>query len=1242
MAGRFPFTDDEDFSTRGTRWSTVAGTAAVAAGASWLGRKHVDRDPRTLSYLNEGLQGRTVGSGLHAFNTPTLNWWEIANRPEGKVRISDIALNYLKSFEESFGTIPRTFDLFALGSRSLTAPTGQVGTRLAFDATYTATFRPHLEKLVGRPLSAVELAHGFELREYDAGKNIFGRPKTEVGLFSAVAGPNEAPALARARTMQRFWAPPGVSEESWHRSRLAATYQRVQGSSAVPAAFVEKGRATRGSISSHPFLITGGKNRMQDWGRLAHAVGTEVSARYFRLLDDPVEVIEDFIRGTSSVSDSLLQKAGENKYYKSFIRNRFGVGGAAALEGSNMMQLWGKHIKHAGPLVLGLGAAYAGLNALTTTVADQTPYQIGTRATANAQLMATRVSDVTGLTSLAKWQESEAPGSTSIPGVLAFPAAGGIAGYVAGAVEKRATAEGWAWRAIRQQNEELPGFLKWMNRLTGTQKYTRASKWGLVGAAIGGALSLPFLPGALGSTKSADELAAEMSGVQEVAVKKGRFWEMGRTPYEGGATMYHRPNYFARSQIDAREKGLYGEYANKPITRFFKGLTDPYWLEKMHYHDRPYPVTGPDDTGWGPLGTIWSATLGSILKPAKIMHDDELGGGFPGYGAGGASVAEASAGTREASAELGGGPGSAAISPYSAEYQVGELAYRTQEAIGLPGFIYGAVKKHFTGSADIFDDKPVLASATDMASDRRGYWDMQIGGAATASEAYRRWNPSKRFQIEEHNPLRNTMPSWMPGDNYYVNFKQGDPYAAIPEGELRLPGEGYAAQHPELEGIHPENYPAAYRMSILGDVAPYSKEYGAAKEQVQSMAAMGALTTKEQELAAGAMSQVAEIKRGREFESREDDRGLFGSYWQTLKRAGRALPTEHLFPFSPVHKFSGETDVVSAYADERVYSTDYPSWGRPFSQFIRPSVDIAAADLGFDAIPGPEEERRGIQEYFDMLEYVKQRNLQARLSDEGAGRAAFRAARDAENTTFGADPFGRSSALGRVLDKRDRDYIMAMMDLKTPGEQKKALDLVPHNVRPMLEAQYMKKLYVALAAQDDRGSEQEMIMDRIEELRATENQVATNDMAASYVKAKTSGKYREGFADFIRMRRTQAYFEDNPLPGADWVGWRDDVDLEDVKLKMVVMEGRDFHDFGGWESQVRDLSRKPYLEEAVGSMIRGAVDSDSQIFKMLSSSGHRGVSISSSVSSEDQTNVVISQNNQGAIRSVLQRMGLGD
>lgn len=76
----------------------------------------------------------------------------------------------------------------------------------------------------------------------------------------------------------------------------------------------------------------------------------------------------------------------------------------------------------------------------------------------------------------------------------------------------------------------------------------------------------------------------------------------------------------------------------------------------------------------------------------------------------------------------------------------------------------------------------------------------------------------------------------MPGKDYYTDFKKGDPYIKVDQGFARLPGAGYAALHPELEDVNPEDYPDIHKLSILADVAPYSREYNTYRLKVGKQA----------------------------------------------------------------------------------------------------------------------------------------------------------------------------------------------------------------------------------------------------------------------------------------------------------------------------------------------------------------------------------------------------------------------
>lgn len=103
------------------------------------------------------------------------------------------------------------------------------------------------------------------------------------------------------------------------------------------------------------------------------------------------------------------------------------------------------------------------------------------------------------------------------------------------------------------------------------------------------------------------------------------------------------------------------------------------------------------------------------------------------------------------------------------------------------------------------------------------------------SEPLRRFIQRESFEPQA-NEIPNTMPSWLPGDDYMTNFKVGDPYVRIDDGYARLPGAGYEALHPELKGLNTEDYPDINKLSILADVAPYSREYNLYRQRVASEA----------------------------------------------------------------------------------------------------------------------------------------------------------------------------------------------------------------------------------------------------------------------------------------------------------------------------------------------------------------------------------------------------------------------
>jgi len=74
-----------------------------------------------------------------------------------------------------------------------------------------------------------------------------------------------------------------------------------------------------------------------------------------------------------------------------------------------------------------------------------------------------------------------------------------------------------------------------------------------------------------------------------------------------------------------------------------------------------------------------------------------------------------------------------------------------------------------------------------------------------------------------------------------------------------------------------------------------------------------------------------------------------------------------------------------------------------------------------------------------------------------------------------------------------------------------------------------------------------------------------------------------------RMYGIGEHMSGAPMPGTDWIGWHDDVDLDDIKLRYVDSLGKDIHEYDMWERQQRMLQRKPYLHGSENFLMKGPI-----------------------------------------------------
>lgn len=127
------------------------------------------------------------------------------------------------------------------------------------------------------------------------------------------------------------------------------------------------------------------------------------------------------------------------------------------------------------------------------------------------------------------------------------------------------------------------------------------------------------------------------------------------------------------------------------------------------------------------------------------------------------------------------------ISPNDVQNTLGNFYYNMTEMGGA----YGFYAETLTGE---FHSTPSIASAKEMTTLSRHFWDMNIGNlGGDANEIFRRFLPRNTDLGKGYNPINNTMPSWMPGEDYFLDLQHGDPYTKIKNGEMRLPGSSYEA-----------------------------------------------------------------------------------------------------------------------------------------------------------------------------------------------------------------------------------------------------------------------------------------------------------------------------------------------------------------------------------------------------------------------------------------------------------------
>ena len=472
------------------------------------------------------------------------------------------------------------------------------------------------------------------------------------------------------------------------------------------------------------------------------------------------------------------------------------------------------------------------------------------------------------------------------------------------------------------------------------------------------------------------------------------------------------------------------------------------------------------------------------------------------------------------------------MSPFAASFVLGEMQYQFRELEGLTGYASNVYTKVLTGEETFGIKRPVLESAGKMFSAREEFWKKELGGGFFTTEPVRRFLPRDRSTIQYYNPILNSMPSWLPD-----RFKFGDPYRNVAYGEVRLPGAGYAVIRPELKNVNPENYPDIYKYSILADVAPHSREFIMLREKMYTQRSQGMLNERVEKY----MDEVDEmlnekqsyhttrtaLKDAYDLGPVSDvTRGAAGTAKRIIRKG--LAPAEYMIPmgFRPSQKLLNDPRYMSMDMIER-YGIRKIIWNRkcilgqkPIRDWFRPALYSTLNVMGYEGVPLYRQKANETNEYFDKLEFMQQMLIAQRAEAEGNMNLKRKALYRASKTAYGVNP--QANAMG-IYDAYSRGE-KAFFDLfsQAKGEERaRILEMVPEDNR---------QLYVNLWKRVDSGD------------------------PSSYPGSKVNLDEEYMYQQFYNLKD---YFSENPMPNTDWVGWHEDVDMEDIKVRYAAREGID-------------------------------------------------------------------------------------
>lgn len=920
-------------------------------------------------------------------------------------------------------------------------------------------------------------------------------------------------------------------------------------------------------------------NWARSYGRLAVEPG-------FKLFDRPLDVLAEVIDKTG-----LPEKYGAFEHLRDKLYLGAGAGGDYTQSVPRMFYKMGKNI--ASLTIAGALAYNYGDKLIREIAPEDSPFSKGIMEGLATGYVNARI----GIASM--WsdnfqdykakQEELAPDSTSLLTLAGFPLAGALLGANIGYFTriKEAATKGIAQADLDATVERSSAVL---DSLVGTASYTpkamnRVGRFSAIGAVLATIPILPFLPGAL-IGESSEELRAEYSGDKDVEIRSTRFWGSGGMKWEGGKIKYFTKSWYAQLMNNAEDIGKYGDQETKdalnPVLNPFDYLRNPYRLEEMNQDESPYPVWGMEVSYGGVFGKLFQATIGAVIKPTIVNErlEEYIESGDI-ESSGGVELKQQIKESEQSLIDSG-----MMLAPEAAKLNTKtELMHTTYSALtdfaGLKGWIVSLASDELhTGMGDTGLQ---LSTSGAMNNSARSIIDANLGGMGPAGESLRRFIPTNAGSVlDKANPLRNQSPSWLPHDldNFYIDFSSGDPFKKVEKGYFRLPGEGYASLNPELKDINPENYPYIQRFKILSDVAIGSDEYYQYKDIMDARYANNQLTEYEQGIYLDTIEKLNKRSVARDFyEEPIADNGMLGNsiskYWK-LATSLSETPAESLTFLRPSAKFIHQRTAIEDYEKTQLYGSDSAMWTSPYSDFIKPTINKTIISK---EVPEETLDRRAIDEYFDKLEYIKNRRLYKDALSSGDVELAKQYKNKYESTVIGALTTGLDENMEMTrayisMPDNEKQYFAAFSNMKSEEDRIAVINMQTPEMAEMYSKIWRRK--DAMMQNETPESQAAAIMDIVND----ESSELISKNKGAYAKYIAGNNSRDStFEEYLADKRAEEYISSTTgMPNDNFYGWDPRIEIDDIKLKTLTIGKEDVRKYGFWEGDEERLRRMIALD----------------------------------------------------------------